>query len=324
MIPAFLIDGLTRGFLVLVIARHDIAAAGNNLAGDIGRIAGENLHLHTVDGLATTAGHEFLIVAIGDKGRALGGAIAHGDGEVDAQQELLDLFRERSTANDDLIEIAAESIVDLFADAVFHLLAHYRHRQQQAHAVVLDLGEHLLADDLLQNERHGDDERGTHIDEGLGDDGGRRQTCQEEQMAAMTEAEEKLYRHAVHVGHGQDAQQIIARLDFLAQTTDDKLDITPDGAIGEHDALGVARCTTGVIDKSQLFSLVLMVADVLTTERHGILAAKHHIQMFARVRQLFGTTQHQREIGDVDNAFQSGHLVGVDGLHRKVANEEEL
>ena len=96
-------------------------------------------------------------------------------------------------------------------------------------------------------------------------------------MAAMTEAEEKLYRHAVHVGHWKDAQQVVAGLDGLTQAVDDKLDIAPKRAIGKHDTFRVACCATGVIDKRQLLGLVLMIADVLPTERHRILAAEHHI-----------------------------------------------
>ena len=46
--------------------------------------------------------------------------------------------------------------------------------------------------------------------------------------------------------------------------------------------------------------------------------------MFARVRKLLRTTSHQREIRDIDNAFQSRHFVGVDGLHGIVANKQKF
>ena len=46
--------------------------------------------------------------------------------------------------------------------------------------------------------------------------------------------------------------------------------------------------------------------------------------MFARVGKLFRTTDHQREVGNIDDSFQSGHLIGVDGLYGKVTNKEQF
>ena len=57
----------------------------------------------------------------------------------------------RSTAHDDLVELTTEGLVDLAADAVLDFLADHWHGQQQAHAVVLYLGEYLFADDLLDD-----------------------------------------------------------------------------------------------------------------------------------------------------------------------------
>ena len=56
-------------------------------------------------------------------------------------------------------------------------------------------------------------------------------------MATVTETEEEFYRHTIHMGHRQNTQQVVAGLDLLAQTADDKFDITPDSAIGEHHTL---------------------------------------------------------------------------------------
>ena len=45
--------------------------------------------------------------------------------------------------------------------------------------------------------------------------------------------------------------------------------------------------------------------------------------MFARVRELFRMADEQREVGYVDDALQSGHRLGVDGLYGVVTDEEQ-
>ena len=85
MIPAILVDGLLCGLFVLVVTKHVVAATGDNLTRDIGRIVREDLYFHTVDGLATAACHKFFIVAIRDEGCTLSGAIAYSNREIDAQ-----------------------------------------------------------------------------------------------------------------------------------------------------------------------------------------------------------------------------------------------
>ena len=67
-----------------------------------------------------------------------------------------------------------------------------------------------------------------------------------------------------------------------------------------------------------------MVTDTLLPEGHGILAAKHQVQVLAGVGELLRAGQHEREVRNVDDAFKCRHLLWVDGLHCKVANEEEL
>ena len=171
VVPAFGVDGFTRGFLVLVVSEHQVGAAGDNLAGHEPGIMAEDLHFHAVDGDAHGGRHEVLMVAIGDERRTLGGAIAAGDGEADADEELFYLLVEGCTTHDDLLDVAAEGFEHLLADGLLHLLADYRHIEQQPEGIVLDLREYALADDLLDDERHGDDDAGLDVLEGLCDDG---------------------------------------------------------------------------------------------------------------------------------------------------------
>ena len=274
MIPAITVDDLSCGFVVPIVSQHEVRALGHNLTRDVLRVIGKYPDLHAVYGFSAAAAHKLLIVAVGDQRCALRRAVAHGDGESDGEEELLDLLREGSTTHDDLIEVTTEGIVYLLADALLHLLAYDGHRQQQAHAVVLYLGEYFLADNLLDDQRYGDDDGGLHGGKGLGDDGGRRKTCEKEKVTAITESEEELDSHSVHVGHRQDAQHIVACLHFLAQDTDDVLHVTPDGSVRQHHALRESSRTTGIVDERHLFGLVLVIVHVLSSESFGELAAE--------------------------------------------------
>ena len=98
-----------------------------------------------------------MVVGIADDRRTLGSAITHGVREVYTFEELLHLLVEGSTTDNDLIEASAKRVLDLLTDLLVYLTVKHRHVEQQTHAVVLYLREHLLADDLLDNERHGND-----------------------------------------------------------------------------------------------------------------------------------------------------------------------
>ena len=120
-------------------------------------------------------------------------------------QEILHLSVERSTADNHLVEVATEGVAHLVADLLLHLLADYWHVEQHAHAVVLNLREHLLADDLLDDQRHSDDNGWLDAAECLSNDGWARDAGEIEDVAALEEFEDKLECHAIHVGHRQDA-----------------------------------------------------------------------------------------------------------------------
>ena len=68
----------------------------------------------------------------------------------------------------------------------------------------------------------------------------------------------------------------------------------------------------------------MVVVDVLLAEVFRILLAKHLVEVFAGVGELLGAADHERIVGDVDDALQSRHLRGVDLRGRHVADEEEL
>ena len=145
-------------------------------------------------------------------------------------------------------------------------------------------------------------------------------------MASVKEFEDELEGHAVHVGHGEDGERVGTGLDMVA--SDDrhrKLIVAPEGTVGNHHTLGEARGARGVVDEGQFVGALLgVVADVLLAEILGELVAVHLVEVLARVREFIGTRDHQGIVGDVDDAFQGGHLGRVDGGSHHVAHEEQF
>ena len=180
VIPAFLVNSLAGSLLVQVIPRHHICPLGYNLTSNVLRVATQNLHFHTVDGLATRTTHEVVIVAERDERCTLGGTITHGNGKVDGEQELFYFFRQGCTTHNNLVHLATESIDDLLTDAFLDLLVHNRHLQEQVHTVVLNLGEYFLTDNLFDNQWYSDDYSGFHFGKGFRDNRRTRQSRQEE------------------------------------------------------------------------------------------------------------------------------------------------
>ena len=77
---------------------------------------------------------------------------------------------EGSTAYNNFIEVAAECIDHLLAYLLPDFLVYYRHVEQQPHAVVLYLREHLLLDNLLNDKRDRYDYSGFDVRKSLCDD----------------------------------------------------------------------------------------------------------------------------------------------------------
>ena len=133
--------------------------------------------------LAARTRYKLLIVGIADDRRTLCGTIANGIWELYALQELLNLLVEGSAANDNLVEVAAKGIYHLLAYLLVYLLAYDRHVKEQTHTVVLYLREHLLAYNLLDNERYGNDDGWLNLCKGSSDDSRRRHACEVEDVA---------------------------------------------------------------------------------------------------------------------------------------------
>ena len=150
----------------------------------MGRIGTLYLHFLMIGSLSARALDKGLPIAVADNRSTFRGTVAHCIGEIDALEERFYLLVEGCAANDYLVDVAAESLINLVAYLFLHLLAYHRHIHEQADAVVLYLRENLLAYDLLDNQRHGDDNPWLHVGKSLCNDGRRGHTGKVEDVAA--------------------------------------------------------------------------------------------------------------------------------------------
>ena len=235
MIPSVGIECLSGGLFVLVVSKHDIGASCKYLTRNVLWVGRVNSYFHVVDGSTAGGRDEVLIVTIADERSTLGSSIANSNGEADIDQELFYLTTQGCTADDDLVGTSAKGLIDLLAYLLLNLLRDNRHLQQQSHTVVLNLRKHPFAYNLLNHQWHGDDDGRLDGSEGLGNNGGRWQTGEKEEVTAAAETVEELYAHAIHVRHRKNGQHIILRLDGQASHTEVK--VAPQSTIRQHDTL---------------------------------------------------------------------------------------
>ena len=290
MIPSVLVDGLLGSFLILIVTQHYVRTLGKDFAWYILWIRTVNANHHVEGSLTARARYEVLVILVADDRRTLCGTITHCISETYAMQETFHFLVKGCTTDNHLVEVATEGIGYLVAYLLLHLLADYRHVEQHTHAVVLDLREYLLADNLLDNQRNCNDNGWLDASECLGDDGWARDAGEIEDVAALDEFEDKLKRHAVHVGHRQDTDDRISRLNLLAQYAFCEICIAPECTVWNHYSLRETGCAAGIIDHSQLIRiLVHIVVDMVFAEVLRILDTEHLVEVFARISQLVGT-----------------------------------
>ena len=248
MIPAIVVDGLCCCLRILVVAQHHIGTLGEDFSRNILWVWRINLHLHVVGSLSAGTLCEGVPVAIADDGCALSSTVAHSIGEFDALEELFHLLIECCASDDDLVHASSEGLEHLLANHLAYLLGDDRHLEQQSHTVVLYLWEYLLADNLFDNEGHGNHNDGLDFCQCLCNDGRRGDTVQVVHVTPMEELKDKFECHAVHVSHGQHRDHLVAGVNLFAEHVASEVIVRPQGAIGKHHTFGEARCAAGVVD----------------------------------------------------------------------------
>ena len=182
--PSVLVEHGVAGLGILVVAQHDVRAAREDLARHVGWVGTGDAYLHVVHHPSAGAAHEVAVVAVGDERGRLGRAVAHGQGKSDMAEEVLHLAVEPRAAKHHLEELAAEDILHLLEDARLDLLVDHRHVEQQVDVALLDEREHHLADDLLDDHRHDDDDGGMDVGTGALDERRAGQAREEEDVVA--------------------------------------------------------------------------------------------------------------------------------------------
>ncbi len=91
------------------VAGHDVRAAGEHFA-DAVRVRRVDLDLDAGDGLSDLTGG-CACLGDGEHRRGLGEAVALGELEAEASEEVLRLLRERSASGDEVLDVAAETLM---------------------------------------------------------------------------------------------------------------------------------------------------------------------------------------------------------------------
>ena len=99
--------------------------------------------------------------------------------------------------------------------------------KEHAHAVVLYLREHFLADNLLDDQWHADDNLGLYFTESLGDNGRTWHSGEVEDMTTFDELEDEFKRHAIHMSHGKNADDIVSTFNLFTQYLVGKVGVAP-------------------------------------------------------------------------------------------------
>ena len=97
-------------------------------------------------------------------------------------------------------------------------------------------GENALPDNLFDYQWHGNNYLWFNLGECLGNDSRTWNAVEIIDVATATELEYKLEGHAIHVGHGQNADDVRTRRNVRTEYTDGKVEIAPQGAIRNHYA----------------------------------------------------------------------------------------
>ena len=130
VVPSLVVQRGSGGFRVFVVTEHYVRAASEDFAYDVLRIGAVDAQFHAGSHFSTRTRNETAPIFVGDDGGAFCGTVAHGVIEVDFVQELLHFLVERRSADNDLVEFAAEHRLNLIAHLVQNLVADHRDAQK--------------------------------------------------------------------------------------------------------------------------------------------------------------------------------------------------
>ena len=308
---------------VLVIAQHDVVSPHEDFAHLPLGVFRVDPRLHPVHDAADGARLEGVPLGVGDQWAAFGHAIAHGVGETDPVEERLDLAVERGAPDDHLADPPAESGQQALGDFPEDKLARERHFQRQLDRCLLQFGENTVADDLLDDQRHGEDERRPDAVESLGDDLGAGRARQEMDVASLVDRVEDLEGQAVHVGHREHADDGVAGMDE-GQVVRRELRVAPQASVGDHHAFREAGRPRGVVEDGQLVGLLQVVAEPVGREAFGVFLVEEPVDLVPSLGGVSASAFQHLQAVDQHAEAEVGHLPLVEVLPVRGADEEGL
>ena len=237
-------------------------------------------------------------------------------------KHLLNLLRERRTADDDLVETTAQSLTEALAHLLSDAVAKHRNFQKKSHFRVFHLRQNGLAHNLLNNEWNGHNQAGLDLLEGRHKYLWSRGFRQEIDVHALTEFEDEFKGHTVHVGHRQHGENLISGMKIIAQCLYGKLAVAPDGAIRNHNALGVGRRAGGVVDHRQLFGLVIIIMYILGRKAFGEFMTEEFVEMLAGMTQFLAARKQYAEVLQIDHTQECVHLLRIECSVDLLVDEE--
>ena len=209
-----------------------------DLSRDILRVFGIDPHLHIQSRLSAGIQPRLVPMGISYDWGALRHSVSYGIWEPDAVEEFLDLRVEGGASEYDFLEIATERGNQLAAELLLHDLVQSRYLEEEL--VLVDERLELGLVDLLDDERHSDDDARLDFRKGLHDDLRAWHPGQEMHVRADSHLEEELEHHSVHMRGRQHGHPLRAGADVRFRTLGE-LDIGPEGPVRNHHALGEAR-----------------------------------------------------------------------------------
>ena len=240
------------------------------------------------------------------RARSTSGLRAAPPRELDPAEGAFDFRIEGGAADDHFLEIAAEEVLQG--------LAQVRIRREGSH-------ERLVY--LLYDQGNGINDVRADVGEGLRQDLGTRGLRKEMDMATHHHLEEELEHHAVHVRGREDDDDVGGVVDHR-QVLVHEGDVGPDGAVGDHHALGKAGSTGGIAQDGQFVGLILVIMQVLGADAARIDLLVHLFQLrpgrfgdpFLQMQDLV--------VLDLDDGDEAGHVLRVQAVPDSPLYEEDL
>ena len=180
---------------------------------------------------------------------------------------------------------------------------------QEACRGFVDLREDACADDLFDDQGHGDDESRADGGEGLDDHLGVGYARQEMDVATLVDAIHNLEGQAIHVGHGEHADEVIAGLDE-AQMVGRETRVAPEAAVGQHDAFGVSRGAGGVVKDGHLVGLLDVHMQAVGREEGGVTFGEVRFEALAEAVNARVATEDHAPVLQEEGGREVGHGVG--------------